>query len=701
MWRALFPKSDRAAVSVRPSLTLFFCLAGAFLLTLLPHVPQFPLWVSLLVVGAMVLRSVAEVRRWPLPSTNFCGGLALCLLVGIYLQFYTVVGRDAGTAFMAGLLAIKFFELRGPRDVALIIFANFFVAISSLLYSQAFELFVYCLIMMWVLTSLLFRTEMGDRHEDRLLSLLRASALIFFQALPLALFLFFFLPRYPGVLQVGMDDSSIGLTDMVKPGSISRLSSDDSTAMTVKFTGAGAEMIPPDSMYWRAIVLWKYEKGAWTPGDAASALPKDRRPKQAPETSLVNQEITIRPHFHHWLFALDYPVTEADHYTGSPGWSRMMNGGVLELVGDPLITKERYLVSSAAILAPEELTNEVRDAALDLPNEKDDQIDPRVRQFADQLQAANPTENEYIGAVLHYFRNGFIYSDTPGPGGPNALATFLFERKIGFCEHYASAFAVLMRLGGYPARLVVGYQGAQYNPYNNIYVVKQSNAHCWDEVWVAADKRWRRVDPTAVISSNANFTTQGAVGASGTQENLSIDVANHRYTLLSGAYMPSWMRRGILEMQLRREEVESDWDDWVFSYDPDTQNRWAQALGFGRQGAYVLALACLLAVVVSSVLLGFFMKPRRAVSPIEDFYAKFCRNMAQRGVPRAAWEGPLAYTERVAEAFPEKRPGIQQAGRLVAQARYAPHPEPSDRDELKSLLRTVTIPRSPVAARKS
>ena len=237
------------------SLTLFFLLAGAFLLTLVPHVVQFPLWLSGVVVASMILRSIIEVYRLPLPSSTFCGIMALLLLGAIYWQFQTVVGREAGTALTAGLLAIKFYELRRPRDVALIIFSCFFVVMSALLYSQVLELFIYCLIMMWVLTALLLRVHTGDLPEDRLIRMLGHSGVIFLQAIPLALFLFFFFPRYTGQLTLPLDEPSIGLTDTVAPGSIAKLAQDDSEAMYVQFTSRNVPI--PGTMYWRALVLWE------------------------------------------------------------------------------------------------------------------------------------------------------------------------------------------------------------------------------------------------------------------------------------------------------------------------------------------------------------------------------------------------------------------------------------------------------------
>jgi transglutaminase-like putative cysteine protease len=680
MWSPFFARPNRTAPVIRPSLTLFFCLVVAFFLTILPHIPQLPFWVTIAVAIALAVRSWGQLRKWRLPSPAFCGLLALCLVAGIYLQFRTVLGRDAGTAFMAGLIAIKFYELRGPRDVAMIIFSSFFVTMSSLLYSQSLELFVYCLLMMWVLTALLFRTGMGDRAEDRLLRPLRSAGLVFFQALPLAIFLFFFFPRYHGLLQIGMDDSGIGLTDTVKPGSISRLTADDSIAMTVKITNT--TFLPPDSLYWRAIVLWNYQHDAWTPGPEVPSP----SPKAAPETALIDQEITIWPHFHKWLFALDYPVVSAERIDEPSGWSRIGPGGVLQINNGSLMNMERYHVTSASMLTGEELSPEEEQLALNLPDEDGDRIDPQVLALAKELKEENPEEMAYINAVLHYFRhNHFLYTDQPGPGGPNALATFLFKRRSGFCEHFASAFGVLMRLGGFPTRLVVGYQGAQYNPYKNLYIVKQANAHSWDEVWITSEKHWLRVDPTAIISGNDNLTSGAPNGTSSADENLSIEVAHRRLTFISGANLPEWVRRSILEMQWRRQEVEADWNDWIFSYDPQSQNRWMQALGFGYGGRYVLGLACGLATALCATTLALFMGRRPALNPVEKFYAKFCRTMARRGLPRNAWEGPLAYTQRLAAAFPEERSGLEQVGRIVAATRYGSAPMPEVRHELKKL----------------
>jgi len=86
---------------------------------------------------------------------------------------------------------------------------------------------------------------------------------------------------------------------------------------------------------------------------------------------------------------------------------------------------------------------------------------------------------------------------------------------------------------------------------------------------------------------------------------------------------------------------------------------------------------------------------------VETLYALFCRNMARRGIPRAAWEGPLAYTERVAEAFPDDKPSIQRVGSIVSRARYGPAPvDPSTPDALQSLLNKITVSNAAATSRE-
>ena len=695
LWSALFARPAQTPLVARPSLTLFFLVSGAFILTLVPHVVQFPVWLSVMVVVAMLLRAIIEVYRLPLPSTTFCGILAIILFGAIFWQFKTVAGREAGTAFTAGLLAIKFYELRRPRDVALIIFSCFFVVMSALLYSQVLELFIYCLIMMWVLTALLLRVHTGDLPQDRLLRMLAQSGLVFLQALPLAFLLFLFFPRYTGKLTLSLDESPIGLADTVAPGSIAKLAQDDSEAMYVQF--ASGNVPTTDTMYWRALVLWDYKDGIWTQGDLDSR-PKAPAVPDPGDPSRIQQEITIRPHNHKWLFALDVPVSIPVNKAESDVWATLLRGDILQLPTGKLDHTARYDVISSTLRPEEELNPYEMKSALQLP---DNQIDPSVKDKADQLHEGltDDQEEEYIYAVLKYFHHGgFTYSAVPGMQGKDWLPDFLFKSKTGCCEHFASAFAVLMRLEHIPARLVVGYQGADYNPYSDHYLVSQSNAHAWDEVWLKAKRKWVRIDPTAILAMSEEGLPANASASA--NDPLSIQISHHRTASLE-SYLPPWARDSLKEFQLRREQVEANWDNLVFSYDPEAQSRLAQALGFGEQARAGLLLACLISAALCLLVFQKWMTRKPSISPVENLYAAFCRNMARRGIPRAAWEGPLAYTERVAEAFPDDKLAIHRVGSIVAHARYGPTPvNPATPHDLKSLLTLITASQAAASSRE-
>jgi transglutaminase-like putative cysteine protease len=709
IWSRLIATPQRTPLKSRPSLTLYFLLAGAFLLTLVPQVVQFPVWVTVIIIASMALRSFIEVYRLPLPSSTFCGIVAVILFGLIWVQYDTIMGRSAGTAVTAGLLAIKFYEIRAPRDIALIIFSCFFVVMSSLLFSQAVELFTYCLIMMWVLTAVLMRVQAGDRSDDNLLRMLSRSGLIFLQCVPLALLLFFFFPRIEGPIGLTLNDPPIGLTDTVAPGSVSKLARDDTPAMYVSFTPAGTYPLP-DSMYWRAIVLYQYRNGVFTSGKisnfpripAAGPGTGDKPPHEAEHPGPhIDQIITIYANNQIWLYALDVPINAPTNMAGYANWAHLYTDDTVRLAtpNGKLDHLARYFVTSSPSRPEETITDAEYEASRLLPTAKDDgPISPRVKALADRLWTeGGGTTDGYIYAVLRYFHHdGFVYSIDLPPQAPDWLTDFLLNRKTGYCEHFAAAFAVLMRLHEVPTRLVTGYVGGDFNPYDGDYVVRESSAHAWDEVWKPTDPtdrkkrltgRWTRYDPTAFVSGS----DASAVAAGNAAGDSPLRVIQRAPTF-ADSFLPAWVRSGLHEIQLRRDQMEMTWDNVVLSYDTESQFRLARVLGFGGMNPVVeLGLICLLAAATCAIALWRWLAHQPGITPVEFLYAAFCRNMARRGVPRATWEGPLAYTERVAEAFPDDLPALRSVGAIVARTRYGPKPADAQAIErLESALARIS-----------
>jgi len=121
----------------------------------------------------------------------------------------------------------------------------------------------------------------------------------------------------------------------------------------------------------------------------------------------------------------------------------------------------------------------------------------QARQLAQQLRQNVPDNTAFVQTVLKYIaEQPFYYTRQPPLLFDDPVDEFLFDSRRGFCEHYASAFVFLMRAAGVPARVVTGYQGGEMNPQSDYFIVRQSDAHAWTEVWLRGEG-WRRIDPTS------------------------------------------------------------------------------------------------------------------------------------------------------------------------------------------------------------
>jgi hypothetical protein len=228
---------------------------------------------------------------------------------------------------------------------------------------------------------------------------------------------------------------------------------------------------------------------------------------------------------------------------------------------------------------------------------------------------------------------------------------FLFSTQKGFCEHFSSAFTFLMRAAGIPARVVTGYQGGYYNDVGGYFVVRQSDAHAWSEVWLEG-RGWVRVDPTAAVSpQRVQLGAHAAAGAS------------------SAWYQAEW----LLAIRNQFDLVNRIWNDAVVQFSAVRQQSLLAAFGVDK-AEYSQLMTVLIAL--SSLLLGAFAwwtlrSPRTRIDPLDAAYARLCGKLARAGAARLPTEGPLAFAHRVGEAGPS---APRQIGELFAQyaaLRYA------------------------------
>jgi hypothetical protein len=118
--------------------------------------------------------------------------------------------------------------------------------------------------------------------------------------------------------------------------------------------------------------------------------------------------------------------------------------------------------------------------------------------LARRLAAGARTPYEYVTSVQRYLGRGFRYEESPA-GGPYPLATFLFGSKAGYCQHFAGAMALLLRMGGIPARVTAGFTTGTYRKSTHSWVATDLDAHAWVEAWFP-HYGWVKFDPTPAVA---------------------------------------------------------------------------------------------------------------------------------------------------------------------------------------------------------
>ena len=240
--------------------------------------------------------------------------------------------------------------------------------------------------------------------------------------------------------------------------------------------------------------------------------------------------------------------------------------------------------------------------------------------------------------MLAWFnRENFVYTLSPPLLDEDTVDEFLFDTRRGFCEHYASAFVVLLRAAGIPARVVTGYQGGAMNPRGGYMIVRQSDAHAWAEALI--DGQWQRFDPTAAVSpSRIEIGLGGALPAGERVPFLArLDASWLKSVQLAWDAINHDWRRNVVGFNYERQR--SLWRDW--------QARPLRAVagrGDGRGWRCSRGPALLAA---------WLMFRRRRQERALVLWDDLCRRLARAGLPRQAHEGPLAFAQRAAQRWPQ------------------------------------------------
>jgi protein-glutamine gamma-glutamyltransferase len=627
------------AVTYEQFLAISACLA----LALLPYVRSLPPWVlvAVAVLGALRVALAWRGRAAPPKSAKLLiAGLAIGLL---FLQFHTFNGLSAGSALLALTAGLKLLETDTRRDAYTIILIVYFMGMSALLEGDSFWLLAYVIGVGWLSTATLLRVTTSRPAPDWRSSL-RYTGRILGQALPIALVFWLLFPRFSSPLWHMPDDgqsAESGLSDSMSPGDITELARSDEIAFRVRFASPAP---PPNERYWRGPVMHDFDGHTWTrgrPQPFTAAAPQARG--QAYQYTL-----SLEPNQHNWIFALDWP-TQWDLPHG------VLTSDYTLVRPDPVSRPIDVTATSYTnIRYPEPPGNSWRRRDLRLaPNRN-----PRTAQLAESLRSAHPDDMEYVQAILDMFsRQAFYYTLTPPKLSDDSVDEFLFDTKRGFCGHYASAFAMLMRAAGIPARVVTGYQGGTFNRFANYWIVRQSDAHAWDEIWIDGHG-WLRIDPTSVIDpSRVDHGLNDAASADNSQES-------------RWQYRASW----LTDARFRLDALRLLWRERILLFNDDSQTKLLEWLRIPEPDGQKLVI--LLAAALSLVLFWLTWQVRREINPARKemlirSYSTLCVKLAAVGLPRLAHEGPEDYAARVAHSRPDLGPAVYALCRQYSTLRYA------------------------------
>jgi len=636
-------------------------LLTGIVLILIPHFLYQPPFLILIVSGLLLWRLYIELKFFRQPPAWFSTFLAITTFLGISYGYQTIFGRDAGVALLIAMMCLKLLEMGTRRDFMIAVFLGYFVVITGFLFDQTILVGVLMTTAVFMLTTALVSYHRSKRNLNNQFKSAKLGVNLLFQAVPLTIILFLLFPRVQGPLW-GLPEqgasASTGLSNSMAPGQITELAFDNSVAFRVKFE---KEVPPANKLYWRGPVFTYYDGYMWQELSRSSrkffgnewinSLPPV---PQVKVSEGITYSVMLEPNNSNWLLALDLPtVYPPDSY---------LTQNYELMTDDPVRKLKNYRVTSHLNYALNAEAPPSSRVFRQIPKF----VGPRARKLVSELQDKvsdkEPYDAQMVQLVLNYFRDEpFYYTRTPPAMLDKPVDQFLFDARRGFCEHYASSFVIMMRAAGIPARIVTGYFGGELNTIGNYFIVRQSDAHAWAEVWLA-EKGWIRVDPTAVIPPSRVEQSQlrDRFQASAGEQNAAND----------------WFSRQLKRFKFMVDNIGHNWNDWIVGYNPIKQKTFFDKIGMENLSSHSV-VALLFAIMTVFILLIAAHLSRytiRKPGPAQLMFKRYCKKLAKKGFKYSPAETARGFATRVTSQRTDLKQQVEEITNLYNQLRYTHSP---------------------------
>ncbi|WP_343292527.1 DUF3488 and transglutaminase-like domain-containing protein [Vandammella animalimorsus] len=650
-----------------------------------------PTWAGVFALGLLGWRFALALRQRPLPKRWQLALLLALALLGAGWEVLTQQSiSGAALTLLLMLLALKTLEMHTRRDALVLFFLGFFCIVTTFLFNQTLPVALLMVLVFWgLLTALVNAHKPVGRPPLR--EAARSAALLVLIGLPLIGTLYVLFPRFAPLWGIpnAPGQGRTGLSESMQVGTISQLAQSREIALRLRFA-PGSPIPSQGQMYFRGPVLSHLQGRHWT---ARGDLPV--QPQAEPGTAYnpfepagqaVRYETVLEPHGQRWLLPLEW-LPQVQPQAG--GLRSALSHELVWNSHRPLNSATRYQASShlggqfARLAKPTQLRQ-----YLQLPQDGN----ARTRAWAAQLREQHPrhagpaqtlaADQALIAQVLQQLRQEeFHYTLQPPLYGEDTADEFWFVHRRGFCEHIASAFAILMRAADIPARIVTGYQGGEPNPIDGVWTVRQSDAHAWVEVWLP-EQGWTRIDPTGAIAPERIELSQSqALDSAGADERARGFGAGARW---------------LLRLQALGDAIDYRWTQWVLNYDQGRQQSLLQTLGLQRLNWSQLAL--LIVALVLIIGLGYLGLPqllRRRQDPWQRLLAQTRQRLAQAGLQLPEHLPPRRMAQEMQAFFGVQATADAAQWLLLMDAqRYAAQP-PASLAELERRWRQLRWPAPP------
>jgi transglutaminase-like putative cysteine protease len=516
---------------------------------------------ALLFRGYLLFRG----RAWLIPE-RWTAFLTLGYVAFYLADYFLISGGflQATVHLVLFVMVVRLFSAQRDRDFYFLSVIAFLMVLAAALltvdsvFLLAFGVFMLMAVVCVILMEMRHisgkagvhsrESGMGLTYRKMATSLAVASPALVLCILLGAAAIFFLLPRasagYLGAYAPG-GEISTGFGDTVELGRIGEIQQSGSLVMHIQIEGDDRGRF---DLKWRGIALGKFDGRVWSNSQAQRPL--------FPELNgrfVMPPPATVREGSHHPIFyrVLMEPVGMNVFFLASTPESLEGNykhvaidDGAAVFDQDPQHPVNRYRASSdieqasAGDLraAGETYPPEVVSSYLGLPV-----LDGRIPRLAEQITASADNNYDKARALETFLRTHFGYTLQLSRTVPHdPLANFLFERKQGHCEYFASSMAVMLRTLGIPSRVVIGFRTGEFNDLTSQYVVRASNAHSWVEAYFP-NHGWVAFDPTP------------------------------------GASLPA--RTGWSRASLYVDAIASFWREWIVNYDVGHQQSLAVSVG--------------------------------------------------------------------------------------------------------------------------